>query len=207
MVKRNTFSILFFVHRSKKNKDWYHPVYCRLTVQGKSREFSTQVWVANENWNASAGKIIGTNESAKSSNNKAIIKVKCICFQKEKNELNISDRLILFLNKQSNNYGQDWTRGVVFTLSTGLMFYVGFVLCRDGVALSFNTPYNFILNDNSFWAGFINYIWLPNGFNNLIGDNGKSISSGFIGTLSFLIGKVLIAYGIYQTIAAFRKFI
>lgn len=65
---RNTFSILFFVHRSKMNKNDEHPIYCRLTVKGKSNEFSTQIWVKNDRWNPSGGKVIGTNEFAKTSN-------------------------------------------------------------------------------------------------------------------------------------------
>lgn len=65
---RNSFSVLFFMHRSKTNKDGEHPIYCRLTVQKKSREFSTQIWASNEKWNASASKISGTNESIKTAN-------------------------------------------------------------------------------------------------------------------------------------------
>ena len=59
-VKRNTFSILFFMHRSKSNKKGEHPIYCRLTVQGRSREFSCQLWIKNEKWiPVAAGKIAG----------------------------------------------------------------------------------------------------------------------------------------------------
>lgn len=65
---RNTFSILFFIHRSKMNKNNEHPIYCRVTAQGKSREFSTQIWVINEKWRASSGKIIGINEATKTGN-------------------------------------------------------------------------------------------------------------------------------------------
>ncbi len=65
---RNTFSILFFMHRSKKNKHSEHPIYCRLTVQGKSREFSTQIWSSNDNWNPSSSRIIGSKESAQTAN-------------------------------------------------------------------------------------------------------------------------------------------
>lgn len=68
LISRNTFSILFFLHRSKSNKNQEHPIYCRLTVKGKSNEFSTQIWLKNEKWNPSGGKVIGTNEFAKTSN-------------------------------------------------------------------------------------------------------------------------------------------
>lgn len=65
---RNTFSILFFMHRGKTNKTRQHPIYCRVTVQGKSREFSTQIWADNEKWKPSGAKISGTNETAKTAN-------------------------------------------------------------------------------------------------------------------------------------------
>lgn len=67
-VKRNTFSILFFMHRSKTNKKGEHPIYCRLTVQGRSKEFSCQIWVKNDKWNPAAGKITGNNETAQTAN-------------------------------------------------------------------------------------------------------------------------------------------
>lgn len=67
-VKRNTFSILTFINRGKTNKKSEHPIYCRVTVQGKSREFSTQIWVQNTKWSPEASKVIGTNESAKTAN-------------------------------------------------------------------------------------------------------------------------------------------
>ncbi|UEG49361.1 site-specific integrase [Ferruginibacter lapsinanis] len=56
------------MHRSKTNKDKEHPIYCRLTIQGKSREFSTQIWAQNEKWNPKAAKINGTTEVAKTAN-------------------------------------------------------------------------------------------------------------------------------------------
>lgn len=65
---RNTFSILFFMHRSKTNKVGEHPIYCRLTVQGKSREFSTQIWALNDKWSAANSKLVGSKESTKTAN-------------------------------------------------------------------------------------------------------------------------------------------
>ncbi|MEI9910258.1 MAG: phage integrase SAM-like domain and Arm DNA-binding domain-containing protein [Bacteroidota bacterium] len=65
---RNTFSILFFMHRSKTNRHNEHPIYCRLTVQGKSREFSTQIWASNDKWSVRTSRISGTNESVKTAN-------------------------------------------------------------------------------------------------------------------------------------------
>lgn len=68
VINRNTFSILFFIHRGKKNKEKKHPIYCRLTVQGKSNEFSTQIWVNDEKWNPTTHKVLGKNEFAQTAN-------------------------------------------------------------------------------------------------------------------------------------------
>ena len=70
IIKRNTFSILFFIHKSKTNRNGEHPIYCRVTIQGKSREFSTQIWTQDNKWQSSpAAKISGTNEMARTANN------------------------------------------------------------------------------------------------------------------------------------------
>lgn len=56
------------MHRSKTNKDGEHPIYCRLTVQRKIKEFATQIWVQNNKWNPSSSKISGTHEDARTAN-------------------------------------------------------------------------------------------------------------------------------------------
>jgi site-specific recombinase XerD len=56
------------MHRSKTNKNDQHPIYCRVTVQGKYREFSTQIWSSNDKWNPSTSKIIGTKEAVQTAN-------------------------------------------------------------------------------------------------------------------------------------------
>jgi site-specific recombinase XerD len=68
IIKRNTFSVLLFIHRGKKNKNEECPIYCRLTIQGKSREFSTQLWTLDKKWNAAASRVIGASEKAQTAN-------------------------------------------------------------------------------------------------------------------------------------------
>ena len=116
-----------------------------------------------------------------------------------------SDWSILKLNGMSNNYGADWGRGVIFTIACGLICYSLFNMSMYGVGFIWERDYNFIFNDETFWAGFINYFWLPTGFYELIKEN--KVQGNFVGAFFFVIGKILIAYGIYQTIAAFRKYI
>ncbi|WP_419699458.1 hypothetical protein [Mucilaginibacter sp. NFX135] len=109
------------------------------------------------------------------------------------------DRFLLFLNQASNNYGLSWTRGVGFTMISGFVFYAFFSLAKTNYSL------NFLISEK-FAAGFINFFWLPTGFGELVTIlNPSHITGGACGALSFILGKIAIAYGIYQTIAAFRK--
>ncbi|MFA6946532.1 MAG: Arm DNA-binding domain-containing protein, partial [Pedobacter sp.] len=65
---RNTFSIKFYIIRLKENSKGEHPIYCRLTINGKRKEFSTHIWVVNTKWNPIAGKVIGNSEAARTFN-------------------------------------------------------------------------------------------------------------------------------------------
>jgi site-specific recombinase XerD len=56
------------MHRSKSNKEGEHPIYCRVTVQGKSREFSTQIWCLDNKWHVASSKLLGTKEAIKTAN-------------------------------------------------------------------------------------------------------------------------------------------
>ena len=68
-ASRNTFSVLFFLNRVKQNNNKEHPVYCRLTVNGKIREMSTQIWIDEKIWNPKTHKVLGNNERSKTFNN------------------------------------------------------------------------------------------------------------------------------------------
>ncbi len=107
---------------------------------------------------------------------------------------------ILKLNYLSNKHGQYWWQGVIFTFLISAIFYFLFALSTNQVELISH------LNDESltlcglYWKEVLRYLWLPD-------TSGiKDLNSGFWSTLIYIIGKILIAYGIYQTIAAFRKY-
>lgn len=68
-LNRNTFSILFYIVRSKLNKNNEVPIYCRLTVSGRIKEFATHIWIKDEQWDSKSGKVKGNKESAKTANN------------------------------------------------------------------------------------------------------------------------------------------
>ncbi|NII83161.1 hypothetical protein [Pedobacter sp. SG908] len=125
--------------------------------------------------------------------------------RKEVGLRNVADLAILTLNRLSNNYGTNWLLGVFFTFFGGLLFYMLFELFRIDFAFFGESSTGFILFDGRFWTGFIDYFWLPAGFKQLIEDG--RLAGGAWGATLFIIGKVIIAYGIYQTVAAFRKYI
>lgn len=111
---------------------------------------------------------------------------------------NTSDLLMLWFNKLSNNHGLSWIRGVIFTVTTGFVFYYIFYLCQN----DFCSKY-------SFGENLMKYFWLPNGMNDLISflRSYPNEIIGLLGVISYLLGKISIAYGIFQTISAFRKYV
>lgn len=118
-----------------------------------------------------------------------------------------SERFVLFLNKISNNHGINWLLGIAFTLSAWFLFYILFVMAEDNFYCLFHKGCSFILFDNKFWANGINYLWIPQGLNDLslgLYKNNFWLSS-LLMIIFFILGKILIAYGIFQTISAFRR--
>ncbi|WP_222539235.1 hypothetical protein [Pedobacter polysacchareus] len=117
-----------------------------------------------------------------------------------------TDWFILLMSKWSSDYGANWVRALLFTVIGGMLFYIPFFFLKEGYDFSIKEHSVFLLFDRYFWSGFINYFWLPTGFNELT-KNGNDLVGGGFGAAFFIIGKILIAFGIYQTIAAFRKFL
>lgn len=113
------------------------------------------------------------------------------------------ERFLLWINKYSNNYGQDWSRGVIFTLIVSFMFYSFFTYSINKIEFS-NDFSQWIFFNPTYWKEVIGYLWLPNldDFKVLLNDNNVSVWSYSY----FIIGKIFIAFGIYQTISAFRKY-
>lgn len=111
---------------------------------------------------------------------------------------NASDLLMLWLNKLSNNHGLSWIRGVMFTIISCFIFYFIFYLCQD----DFMAKY-------FFWENLLKYFWLPNGIDDLISflKSSPNIFTCIMGVISYFLGKIFIAYGIFQTISAFRKYV
>lgn len=107
-----------------------------------------------------------------------------------------ADLIILYLNKLSNSYGNSYLRGMVFTFTVWILFFSWFIMSRDGMGGSF------AWFDGEYLKEAVNYFWLFGGIDSLT--KGRIVTWGQI--FPFFCGKILIAYGIYQTITAFRKY-
>lgn len=65
----STFKILFFLRKTKLNKDGYGKVVIRITINGEVIEFSSKLAVKPECWNPKAGKMFGKTKVATEINN------------------------------------------------------------------------------------------------------------------------------------------
>lgn len=108
--------------------------------------------------------------------------------------------LLLWLNKWSNYYGKCWWQGVIFTVVCWMFFYGLFVVLRDIIE---NQP---MLSAIEYIKESVNYLWLLNGLSGLLEDTGNTCWwLVIILVVIFVLGKILIGYGIYQTVAVFRR--
>lgn len=115
------------------------------------------------------------------------------------------DLINLWLNKQSNDFGRSWGKGILFTFIVGIIFFYFLIISTNQYTfgLHFNFTWDLIqpffkfMNPIRFFdlsdlfKNKQNYIWLT------------------VTNVSYFIdffGRILIAYGYYQTIQAFRRF-
>lgn len=113
--------------------------------------------------------------------------------------LGSSERLIIFLNKYSNNFNRSWFRGVVFTNVVTIIFF--FLINYFGTKEPF-----FVMNWT--FAGFGDvlqeYIGLLDIFDLTNRKSGLSLNT--TGVLLLFLARIFIAYGCWQTIYAFYKY-
>lgn len=65
----STVRILFLARRTKLNKDGLSTINIRITIDGKSVEFSTKIFVDPNLWNPKSGRIDGKSKTAIEINN------------------------------------------------------------------------------------------------------------------------------------------
>lgn len=118
-----------------------------------------------------------------------------ILHQKDISHDNKENKVILFFNKWSNRFNESVLSGILFTIFIGFIFYFLTLLTTE------QFTWNFKEIDCNF--SFINYIKFLNPTHNIENLNLDLNAGSYI--LDFL-GRIFVGYGIYQTIAAFRRF-
>lgn len=95
--------------------------------------------------------------------------------------------LVVTLNRISNDFGQNWILGVGFT--------VGFAMLFVAILIAISKDLNF----STYWNDSLNFLWLPSTFS----EESKKIAD--VSMTIYLLGKIVVGFGIYQTITAFRR--
>lgn len=116
----------------------------------------------------------------------------------DKSNLEWKDSLILYLGEESNNFGLDWTKGISFIFKWSFIFYILYIIW-----------YSFSVNDINCIPKtedfLVNYLKFINPFSFLKSPI-EDAENYFLPFLFFILGKIFVSYGIYQTVQAFRKF-
>ena len=66
---KSTFSVLFFIDRSKANEQGLCLIRCRISCNGKTASFSTKQQTAPEDWNAQRARIKSSSPTDQGINN------------------------------------------------------------------------------------------------------------------------------------------
>ena len=110
----------------------------------------------------------------------------------------IREKLLLWFNKNSNEFGGNWVAGINFTIFVVLITY-SFILLPISCNLKFSLTS----------AGVSNFLKSLVDILNLTDWNEMTIFGEKLTNWQYIflfIGRIFVAYGVYQTIQAFRKF-
>lgn len=112
-------------------------------------------------------------------------------------------KINLFLNRLSNNFGRDWFRSVVFSIVSGLLIFYIMILSTDEYYFAFRPTLNL-----EFFEAFLKFMNPLRHFETekLFEYNSPNVTLSKCSYLVDFLGRVIITYGYYQTIQAFRKF-
>lgn len=111
------------------------------------------------------------------------------------------DLFILNISDLVSEYGTDWKRALKFTLIIGLIsFSLFFTFENIKLSLDLN-------NWNDFLYGYFRFFLITD-FKNEYYEAGESVLkfNCFFSLLPFIIGKIAVAFGLYEMIQSFRKF-
>lgn len=113
------------------------------------------------------------------------------------------EKIVLWFNKISNDFGCNWLRGALFTFVSGIVFYCLYLLTLGDIPVSFgwNGWPEFWQALNLFGSYFVKFF--------IVTHELDFMSFACPGAMSYLldfVGRIFIGYGIFQTIQAFRKY-
>jgi|GEM_PF-3852398 len=114
-----------------------------------------------------------------------------------------AEKILLFLNRISNNHGTDWLRGLCFTGCISILLYTFYLLLLPSrfFEWGWNGWDSFWQVSNNVMIYYFEFIAIFRDFTFIEGGNPN--------WLSYIIdffSRIAIGYGIYQTVQAFRKF-
>lgn len=118
----------------------------------------------------------------------------------------IEDFFILLLNFISNDFKNSWLRGFGFTVIVSIVFFSWMLSFVDYYSFGFDleeSPGILIENAYNYFI-FLNPLHKISEFENILESVDDNIKYKFY--LVDYIARIVISYGIYQTIQAFRKF-
>lgn len=115
------------------------------------------------------------------------------------------DRLILCLNRISNNYRSDFTYGILFTLMVAAVFsFLTLVFteefCHHHFCLCCKFDEEYFIKGVKFFFNFLNPVRKTTYLDNF------HLKFYGISYLFDFLGRIAVGYGFYQTVQAFRKF-
>lgn len=109
----------------------------------------------------------------------------------------LKDRVMLFLARMSNGFGINWVRGILFTfLSGGVLFLLlsAVLISQNEIELACSS--DAILSTASYYFDFINVTkWKLSLYG--LGDSPTV-------NISVYLSRIIVGFGVYQTISAFR---
>lgn len=111
------------------------------------------------------------------------------------------DLFILDVSDIISEYGTDWKRAGKFTLITGLAAFSLFYILEN-IDKTFNLE-----NWDDFLYGYFRFFLITD-FKNEYYEAGESVLkfNFFLSLIPFIIGKIAVAFGLYEMIQSFRKF-
>ena len=113
-------------------------------------------------------------------------------------EHNFRDKFILWATKWSVGFDHSWRKGLAFTLSVGFFWYVILYWLEHRGDCDTSEI-------EGFFNGFYRFLLVTDFYDPFEHEKRKFLENGWSG-LVMIIGKIFIAFGIYEMIQAFRKF-